>query len=93
MEPAPQSDTTLLKRLAAVLEGDEPQGPQRALILRLARDIAHAGERQDAPLSTFMVGRYVQMREAHGVSAAAALAEAAELVGGLVPAFESRDAT
>jgi hypothetical protein len=60
-----------------------PKRRQRALILRLARDVAHAGERQNAPLATYLAGRYVEFRHGQGVSAEAALAEVAGVMAEL----------
>jgi hypothetical protein len=76
----------LLERLAAELglagaweDGarDRLSPQQRALLLGLARDVAHAGERQDAPLASYLVGRFVQARVGAGISPAEALQEAA----------------
>ncbi|MFN2525641.1 MAG: DUF6457 domain-containing protein [Actinomycetota bacterium] len=47
-------------------------------VLELARDIAHATERVNAPLSTYMAGRYVALREGQGADRATALQEAIE---------------
>ena len=63
-----------------------PELGARALILRLARDVAHAGERQEAPLATYLVGRYVQRRLAAGVSENVALEEAARMVARVLEA-------
>jgi Domain of unknown function (DUF6457) len=65
---------------AAALAGAAPQRESRALLLRLARDIAHATERQNAPLATYLVGRYVEQRRREGVGEAGALAEAAAVL-------------
>lgn len=84
---ADRGSTSPLERLASEMnvlasEGGmvAPELARRALILRLARDVAHAGERQEAPLATYLVGRYVERRGAAGVSEDGALEEAAEMV-------------
>jgi Domain of unknown function (DUF6457) len=61
---------------AATLAGAEPRRESRALLLRLARDVAHATERQNAPLVTYLVGRYVELRAREGVAERDALEEA-----------------
>jgi hypothetical protein len=61
---------------AAGLAHAEPVREARALLLRLARDVAHATERQNAPLVTYLVGRYVELRSRVGVAGEDALAEA-----------------
>ena len=65
---------------AAGLADAEPKREARALLLRLARDIAHATERQNAPLATYIVGRYVELRGRDGVAEQEALAEAAGIL-------------
>jgi hypothetical protein len=57
-----------------------PQRQRRAVLLRVARDIAHASERQNAPLATYLAGRYVEIRLRAGVDEDAALGEIAALV-------------
>ncbi len=44
-------------------------------LLRIARDVAHASERLNAPLSTYLAGRYVAARVTAGCDEAMALAE------------------
>jgi len=60
-----------------------PQRQRRAALLRVARDTAHASERQNAPLATYLAGRYVEIRLRAGVDEDAALEEVAGLVAGL----------
>jgi hypothetical protein len=55
-------------------------------ILALAREVAHATERKNAPLMSFIVGRYVSARTADGVDAATALEEARLQARDLLPA-------
>jgi hypothetical protein len=77
MERPSEPTASLLERLAGALAGAPvPEGRERALLLRLARDVAHAGERQDAPLTTYLIGRFVEMRRAAGVPESKALEEA-----------------
>lgn len=57
-----------------------PQRQRRAVLLHVARDIAHASERQNAPLATYLAGRYVEIRLRAGVDEDAALEELAALV-------------
>jgi hypothetical protein len=80
---------SLLERVAAALASAEAgtgatfaglAPPQRARLLRLARDIAHTGERQDAPLASYLIGRFVERRSAEGASDEEALGEAARLI-------------
>jgi hypothetical protein len=87
---APESD--LLVALASALTGSEPLSAQleplepreRALLLRVARDIAHATERQNAPLASYLIGRYVQTATEAGVSESGALARASAIVKSLL---------
>ena len=80
----PEGEADLLRRTARVLgerlgqDLDPPLGERGSLVLRMAHDIAHAGERQQAPLTAYLVGRYVELRrQATGMSEADALDEAA----------------
>jgi hypothetical protein len=85
-------DSDLLGELASALTGagSDPTGlepldlRERALLLRIARDVAHSSERQNAPLASYLIGRFVQMRVADGDAEPAALARAAELVRSLI---------
>ncbi len=56
----------------------------RARLLRIAHDIAHATERQNAPLAAFLIGRFVQGAVLSGVSQTEALDEAASVVRSLI---------
>jgi hypothetical protein len=56
----------------------------RARLLRIARDIAHATERQNAPLAAFLIGRFVQGAMLSGVTQSEALDEAASVVRSLI---------
>lgn len=82
-----------LARYAAALEerlgraGPRVRLPPDAVspLLALARDVAHATERRNAPLAAYLVGRYVALREAGGADPAEALAEAREAAGATLP--------
>jgi Domain of unknown function (DUF6457) len=86
----PESD--LLRALASALSGSDPPSAHlapleprdRALLLRIARDVAHATERQNAPLTAYVIGRYVQVAVAAGGSESEALTRAAAIVNSLV---------
>jgi hypothetical protein len=71
---------------AAGLDGDLLTSRLQAELLRLARDIAHATERRNAPVAAFVLGRYVQARVGQGIATEVAVREAAETVAGLLPA-------
>jgi Domain of unknown function (DUF6457) len=57
-------------------------------LLALARIVAHGTERKNAPLATYVVGRYVAARTGQGVDEDAALAEALASAEALVPSSE-----
>jgi hypothetical protein len=57
-------------------------------LLDLARVVAHGTERKNAPLATFLAGRYVEMRRAQGADDATAVAEAVEIAEKLAPPTE-----
>ena len=90
IEPPPSSDvlSELASRLsaargpAAALEPLDLAG--RAQLLRIARDVAHATERQNAPLVAFLIGRFVEDSVRSGVSQADALEAAASVVRSLI---------
>jgi hypothetical protein len=63
------------------LANSVPEHERRATLLRVARDIAHASERQSAPLATYLAGRYVELRRQDGVDEDEALGEVAAAVG------------
>ena len=48
----------------------------RETLLELARVVAHSGDRRNAPLATFVVGRFVSARVAQGATPLAAAEEA-----------------
>jgi Domain of unknown function (DUF6457) len=85
------SESDLLGRLASALSGESAgdatlvplDARERALLLRIARDVAHASERQNAPLASYLVGRFAQMSMSAGVSESEALARAAAVVNSL----------
>lgn len=57
-------------------------------LLELARVVAHGTERKNAPLATFLAGRYVERRRTQGADDAAAVAEAVEIAEKLAPPAE-----
>ena len=85
------SDSDLLHRLASGLNESTSEGArlaplelgERALLLRIARDVAHASERQNAPLASYLIGRFVQGSMSVGVAESEALARAAAIVNSL----------
>jgi hypothetical protein len=92
MSDAPDNTSDLLGELAAKLgtaRGDtDPLEPLdlagRARLLRIARDVAHATERQNAPLAAYLIGRFVQDAIRSGVSQAGAIDQAASVVRSLI---------
>jgi hypothetical protein len=82
----------ILAELAAKLDaaGDASAGLEavdlhkRAQLLRIARDVAHATERQNAPLAAYLIGRFVQTCLGAGMTEAAAIDRAAEVVRSLI---------
>lgn len=56
----------------------------RAQLLRIAGDVAHASERQNAPLATYLIGRFVQDATQSGLSEADALEQAESVVQTLI---------
>lgn len=78
--------------LATKLRNGEPltpSGPEKNRLLELARDVAHDSERKNAPLATFVVGRYVECRVEQGIDTDAAIAEALEVARRLLPEQEA----
>ena len=86
------ADTGVLGELASRLSAARGDGAalepvdlaKRAQLLRIARDVAHATERQNAPLAAYLIGRFVQDCVAAGITEAAALDQAAEVVRSLI---------
>ncbi|MFI5286172.1 MAG: DUF6457 domain-containing protein [Candidatus Dormibacteria bacterium] len=79
--------TELASRLSAALESggfDAVDVRGQAKLLRIARDVAHATERQNAPLAAYTIGRFVQDAARSGVSEADALDQAAAVVRTLI---------
>jgi hypothetical protein len=85
------SASDLLHRLASALNESTSETAslapldlgERALLLRIARDVAHASERQNAPLASYLIGRFVQGSMSAGVAESEALAWAAAIVNSL----------
>lgn len=78
----------LATRLSAAGDGTGPLEPidlaVRARLLRIARDVAHATERQNAPLAAYLVGRFVQEAMRSGVSQRDAVERAASVVRSII---------
>lgn len=91
MDAGPE-EFELLRRLGSALGDaapgsgalDSPDLHDRALLLRIARDVAHATERQNAPVAAYVIGRFVQVSVAAGSSESEALAAAASIVRRLI---------
>ncbi len=66
----------LAERAGGVVDSDEEVV---GAVLDLARVVAHASERKDAPLATFLAGQFVARRADSGVAPSVALAEAADV--------------
>jgi Domain of unknown function (DUF6457) len=87
-------DFDLLSKLVSALGDPGSSAPEskpldtrsRALLLRVARDVAHATERQNAPLVSYLIGRFVQSSMAAGMSEPDALDRAEAIVRSLVEA-------
>lgn len=62
-------------RLALELDAEPLVPATVGRLLRMAREVAHATERLNAPLCAFVAGRAVQRRVASGADESAALAE------------------
>jgi hypothetical protein len=72
-------------RLVRELVGDEPTAIPLApatvgALLHIARNVAHGSERLNAPLSTYVAGRYVASRVAAGADEKTAIAEVEQAV-------------
>jgi hypothetical protein len=59
---------------------------ERRMLLKLAREVAHRTERVFAPLSTYLVGRFVAERVGAGASAPEAVREAFAVAEEILPA-------
>lgn len=58
-------------------------------LLSLARVVAHSTERKNAPLVTFIAGRYVEARRSQGTDDVAALEEVVDAAARVTPQEES----
>jgi len=56
----------------------------RAQLLRIARDVAHATERQNAPLAAYLIGRFVETSVCAGISETDAIEEASSIVRSII---------
>jgi Domain of unknown function (DUF6457) len=78
----------LASRLSAAGDGTSAVEPidlaVRAGLLRIARDVAHATERQNAPLAAYLIGRFVQEAMRSGMSQRDAIEQAASVVASII---------
>lgn len=92
--PQPSEHADLLRDLASGLSAarpdsaglEPPDAGSRARLLRIAREVAHATERQNAPLAAYLLGRFVQESVTGGAAEADALARAETVVRSLIGA-------
>ena len=77
------SETGFPRRYSHAL-GDDLGDDEAAMLLELAREVAHATERRFAPLSAFVAGRYVATRVAEGATAIEALTDAVDVARSLL---------
>lgn len=61
-----------------------PLAEGRALLLELARDVAHLSARSNAPVATYLIGRFVERRCRQGSSELAALKECVAVLASLL---------
>lgn len=78
-----------LRTLAEELGMTAPEGAESKRLLEVARVVAHGTERRNAPLATFLAGRYVETCVSQGMSATDALAKFAAVVERVIPASEA----
>ena len=74
-----------LDRLAQAFELDAPTNQEIAAVLDAARDVAHGIERRITPVSTFLLGMYVERRVAAGTPREDALASSIATLRATVP--------
>jgi uncharacterized protein DUF6457 len=75
----------LEERLGRTEEGVHLPRDARNPLLGLARVVAHGTERKNAPLATYIAGRYAVLRTAQGVDESRAVAEAVEIAESIAP--------
>ena len=68
--------------------GMEGSSGDQKRVLELARIVAHGTARKNAPLTTFIAGRYCALREAQGESPSTALSEAIDVAERLIAEIE-----
>jgi hypothetical protein len=76
--------SALSERLSEGSQVDLPRELKNPL-LDLARVVAHSTERKNAPLGTFIAGRYLEARRAQGVDEVTAIGEVVETAEKLLP--------
>jgi uncharacterized protein DUF6457 len=74
-----------LEDYAAALGASPLGADERRGLLQLAREVAHRTERVNAPLSTYLAGRFVAERVRSGAEPADAVREAFRLAGERLP--------
>lgn len=78
----------LASRLSAAGNGTGALEPidlaLRGRLLRIARDVAHATERQNAPLAAYLIGRFVQEAIRSGTSQRDAVEQASSVVASII---------
>jgi len=91
MTDAPETSDLLAELASALSAARGPRGAVqpvdlagRARLLRIARDVAHTSERQNAPLAAYLIGRFVQEAVRSGVSESDALEQAESVVRTLI---------
>jgi Domain of unknown function (DUF6457) len=75
----------LADRLAGSKSALRLSAEQSQRILDAARDVSHGTERLNAPLASYLIGRYVAARVAAGVEPDKALTEAINVVKRTLP--------
>lgn len=77
--------STWTDRLAATLGVDAIPAQREGALLKASREIAHRTERKDTPLSTYLLGVAVGVRQAAGEEPGAALEAAIRAAMGALP--------
>ena len=79
-------------RFADLLHEPALNPTETGQVLKLAREVAHGGERRLAPLAAYLAGIYVGRRTGEGSPREEALVEAARLATSLLPDSAPRGA-
>lgn len=70
-----------------------PGAAETSLLLDLARVVAHSSERRNAPLATYLAGRYAATRTAQGATVEQALTEAVQAAEAVASRLVAADLT